>query len=35
MGRLIQITGKTIEWMEGNHGALDIKIRHGCSVTVK
>ena len=35
MGRLIQITGQTIEWMEGNHGALDIKVRRGCSVTVR
>ncbi len=35
MGRLIQITGKTIEWMEGNHGALDIKVRRGCSVSVR
>ncbi len=35
MGRLILITGQTIEWLEGNHDALDIKIRHGCSVTVK
>lgn len=35
MGILIQITGKTTEWMEGNHGALDIKVRRGCSVIVK
>lgn len=24
-----------MEWSEGNHGALDIKVRRGCSVTVK
>lgn len=35
MGSLIQILGKTTEWMEGNHGALDIKVRRGCSMTVK
>lgn len=35
MDKLIQITGKTIEWMEGNHGALDIKVRRGCSVSVR
>ncbi len=35
MDKLITITGKTIEWMEGNHGALDIKMRRGCSVTVR
>lgn len=35
MNKLITITGKTIEWMEGNHGALDIKVRRGCSMTVR
>lgn len=35
MIKLLTITGKTIEWAEGNHGALDISLRRGCSVTVK
>lgn len=35
MNKLITITGETVEWSEGNHGALDIKVRRGCSVTVK
>ena len=35
MGSLIKIIGDTLEWSEGNHGALDIKERRGCSVTVK
>lgn len=35
MNKLIIINGETTEWMEGNHGALDIKVRCGCSVTVK
>lgn len=35
MNKLITITGKTVEWSEGNHGALDIKVRRGSSVTVK
>lgn len=35
MGSLIQIFGETLEWAEGNHGALDIKVRRGCSVSVK
>lgn len=35
MGRIIQITGETLEWSEGNHGALDIKVRRGCSVSVR
>lgn len=35
MNKLITITGSTLEWLEGNHGALDIKVRRGCSVTVK
>lgn len=35
MNKLITITGATVEWSEGNHGALDIKVRRGCSVTVK
>ena len=35
MNKLITIIGETVEWLEGNHGALDIKVRRGCSVTVK
>lgn len=35
MIKLLTITGETIEWAEGNHGALDMKLRRGCSVTVK
>lgn len=35
MNKLIAITGETMEWSEGNHGALEIKVRRGCSVTVK
>ncbi|MCM1141956.1 MAG: hypothetical protein NC453_25580 [Muribaculum sp.] len=35
MNKLITITGDTLEWSEGNHGALDIMVRRGCSVTVK
>lgn len=35
MNKLITIAGETIEWMEGNHGALDIKVRRGCSVNVR
>lgn len=35
MIKLLTITGETIEWSEGNHGAIDIKVRRGCSVTVK
>lgn len=35
MNKLITIIGETVEWMEGNHGALDIKVRRGNSVTVR
>ena len=35
MNKLITITGETVEWLEGNHGALDIKVRRGSSVTVR
>ncbi|MCM1071445.1 MAG: hypothetical protein NC301_09045 [Bacteroides sp.] len=32
---LISITGKTVEWTEGNHGALEVKLRRGASCVVK
>lgn len=32
MMKLLTITGLSKEWLEGNHGALDIKVRRGCSV---
>lgn len=35
MNKLITITGETVEWSEGNHGALGIKVLRGCSMTVK
>lgn len=35
MNKLITITGETVEWLEGNHGALDIKVRRECSVSVR
>ena len=35
MNKLITITGETEVWAEGNHGALDIKLRRGTSVTVR
>ena len=35
MNKLITIIGETVEWLEGNHGALDIKVRRGSSVTVR
>ena len=35
MVKLLTITGETIGWPEGNHGALDIRLRRGCSVTVR
>lgn len=34
MKKLITITGQTKEWLEGNHGALDFKVRRGCTVVV-
>lgn len=35
MDKLISITGKTVEWAEGNHGALEIKLRRGASCVVR
>lgn len=35
MNKQLPITGDTVEWSEGNHGALDIKVRHGCSLAVR
>lgn len=34
MRKLITITGQTKELLEGNHGALEIKVRCGCCVSV-
>ena len=35
MIKLLTITGETLQWTEGNHGALDIKLRRGTSVIIK
>lgn len=35
MIKLLTITGETLQWTEGNHGALDLKLRRGSSVIVK
>lgn len=35
MIKLLTITGVTLQWTEGNHGALDIKLRRGASAIIK